>query len=783
MKITEQTPSVPQYFSWINSTNEGSTERQTLINLDYFAWMLRTYGMQLAIYAWDAGNLDGASGTYEKLDGEKLRKQYPRGYGPIAARAGELGIRLGVWGGADGYGNTPEEEAARRELLVSLCRDFRFRLFKFDTVCGSLRPEKQDAFAETMRQCRKYSPDLIVLNHRNDLGYAGDAATTFLWGGVETYVDVFLRNGKTAPHNREGALERGLVPGLRRLTEDHGVCLSSCLDFFEDDLVLQAFNRSLILAPELYGNPWLLRDDEQPRLARIFNLAARWDKLLVHGITLPESYGEYAVARGDAHTRILTLRNASWEPLTVRVNFAEVGLAECAKVIVHERHPYERARTYAYNEPAEVTVAPYRVSLVEVADAAHAGWYLTDCCYEVVRELPGEPVEVKLLRADGEVRLHHGDTERVLTEAHLDETLPDPVRLLPGIVDHVPYSAETLYEATMFALDNDSLEYRSLLRSGETKVPEVKAARDAFFDQDTYRFRGCESRALFDGNDATFFDTKTKCYNIRVDGGCLRVDFGAVIDADTVELTCFEIDEPTREIMPQTYRANAEYSRDLTAFRSAPHLHITDAGACEAPSVILRVHNIVQRAGRMKKVTYAVGALRYFRLMDPPDRIYHVRLYKNGAEVKPETPHANNMMAHPRRRPVVDMRAQTVTLPDVLPRGAYLAAALEGVHGKEGAYVAAVCEDKLLGFPTRAPSYPSNVWEHIVAATDANNTYYLPLTSDMAGKRVTICTLAVCAEHLAFHTDVWLCAGNLATEGVRVIYGAADQPRALPGAI
>ena len=29
-----KTPSVPQYFSWINSTNEGSTQEQTLANLN-----------------------------------------------------------------------------------------------------------------------------------------------------------------------------------------------------------------------------------------------------------------------------------------------------------------------------------------------------------------------------------------------------------------------------------------------------------------------------------------------------------------------------------------------------------------------------------------------------------------------------------------------------------------------------------------------------------------------------------------------------------------------------
>ena len=32
----QRTPSVPQYFSWINSTNDGSCEQQTLTNLAFF---------------------------------------------------------------------------------------------------------------------------------------------------------------------------------------------------------------------------------------------------------------------------------------------------------------------------------------------------------------------------------------------------------------------------------------------------------------------------------------------------------------------------------------------------------------------------------------------------------------------------------------------------------------------------------------------------------------------------------------------------------------------------
>ena len=35
----QTTPSVPQYFSWLNNTNEGATQAQTLLNLAYFKWL------------------------------------------------------------------------------------------------------------------------------------------------------------------------------------------------------------------------------------------------------------------------------------------------------------------------------------------------------------------------------------------------------------------------------------------------------------------------------------------------------------------------------------------------------------------------------------------------------------------------------------------------------------------------------------------------------------------------------------------------------------------------
>ncbi|MBA3938853.1 MAG: NPCBM/NEW2 domain-containing protein, partial [Planctomycetes bacterium] len=359
----ERTPSHAQYFTWINNTNEGATEAHTLTNLAFFRWLRDTYGMQLDIYAWDAGNLDLPRG-YGTTDSARFRAQYPHGWQPIADAAGALGCRLGLWGGPDGFGDTPEQAAARIALMSGLCRDYRMAEFKFDGVCGQLRPEKQDYFVQMMQACRKYSPDLVLLNHRLPLGKGLRYATTFLFEGAETYIDVHMANTGTATHHRAGALARGLPPRLTRLTEDHGVCISSCLEAWDDDLVLQAFNRSLILAPEIYGNPWLLRDDEYPKLARIYNLHRRWRDLLTQGMVLPEAeYGPHAVARGDATTRVVTLRNLGWEPRTYQVALDEaIGLSAPGAVTVRLFHPHERILgTRAHGERVPVTVAPFSV--------------------------------------------------------------------------------------------------------------------------------------------------------------------------------------------------------------------------------------------------------------------------------------------------------------------------------------------------------------------------------------------------------------------------------------
>lgn len=745
----QRTPSIPQYFSWISNTNEGATEEHTLVNLEFFRYLRDTYGMQIKIYAWDAGNFDGASEGYGDLKSEKFQAQYPEGYRNVVKKAADYGIRMGLWGSPDGYGDTEEEERERVEFFVHLCRDYHFALFKLDGVCGQLRPEKAGVFAGMLQTCRKYSPDLIVLNHRLDLYEAEPYVTTFLWNGRETYTDVLSCNENTAMHNRAYMFGRGHVPELSRLAEDHGVCISSLVDYFEDELVYQAFNRSLILAPEIYGNPWLLRDDELPKLARVYNLHRRNAAILVDGMVLPEEkYGNCAAVRGSETKRFLSTGNNSWEAKTITVPLTEeIGLKTDEEIYVNLHHPYEQhLGCFKPGDTVEVELPPFRAVLLEVAAVEEAEPMLTDCAYEIVKEQEdGTPVEVKLLKTPGGmIELLRGKNKEPFMKAEPVDILEKAPAYLGALenVEQNPASGEFLYETSVFAITNDSLESRTLARSGKTAIPEVQAARDAFFGQRTYRLRGCEAAAMFDGREDTFFDGQSRCYcdqDLRIDGGCLRVDLGSVVEADAVEIVFFAPNVPTREVPAQKIPVNGEVSVDLTGWSAASlgNVNVWQADACVSVPRFSK-HTIYETEGQLLRAVYPVGgAMRYFRLAEPMDRIYHFRVIKDGKALNIADAHGNNMQAHYSKRPTKILKSGTVLLPDDC-RDTFLAVAVEGEHGDEGVYCCACLDGAYLAPNKRAPDFKANIWEHMVCAGEKYTTHYIPLPADAAGKQIRV---------------------------------------------
>lgn len=773
----ENTPSRSEYFSWINNTNEGATEAQTLINLEFFNWLKNQYGMQLDIYAFDAGAIDGKR-FYGSMKSDRFKSQFPNGFSPIVGKAGSMGVRLGVWGGPDGFGGTAEEEKQRIETMVSLCRDYHFELFKMDAVCGQLRPEKYEAFDRMMSECRKYSPDLVLLNHRLNLGNGIAHSTTFLLGGAETYIDVFTVNSITAPHHRAGALERELPPKLTRLTEDHGVCFSSCLDYWEDDLILQAFNRNLILAPEIYGNPWFLRDDEYPLLARIFNLHRQYRNILVSGMILPEhEYGKNAVSRGDDHTRFITLRNLRWEPVSYPVKLDEsVGLKTAGKVQVQTLHPTEKIiGSYIYGSTVKIEVLPFRSCLVKLSDASTEKEFgVEGSDYQIIpganndtrivqlMGLPGTEKKIKLsgnFSVFNSAKIEGKDVSSLLKKKTVTvqfegEKLQKPYhrKIADMTVCSIPVDAEAIYESTCFAANNNSLEARELVRSGKSKIREVQAARDAFVSQKAFITRETWDQYLFDGDLSTAFSANMRFDSFNLLRTTFRLDLGKSQKLDSLVVKV--PDEFSLQPLNSEEGENALVSDNLEAWRNAFFM-----------------------AGRTMKVDLtSFQSLRYIKLSPTPIRITEIMGYKDGRQVDRSGWRASNLF-----RPYIkshwnkDMVYFTQKswshkcVLNEIPAESYLCIAINGIHGIEGAYAGVKIDGKYLGCPDRAPSFRSNVWEYKVKESDRNYTYFFPLNKKMIGKEIEIFVLGFDKDHLDIKPEVYITAYPLPMKKIELV--------------
>lgn len=755
---TEKTPSHSEYFSWINNTNEGATAEQTSKNLDFFQWLHDTYGMELDIYAFDAGALDGAK-IYGSTKSERFKRYFPEGFGPLSKQAAKMNTRLGVWCGPDGFGDTPEEAKERSDMMIGLVRDYNFGLFKMDAVCGQLRKEKYDDFDKMMTEIRKYSPDFVLLNHRLDLGPGVRHSTTFLMGGEETYIDVFMTNSMTAPHHRGQAISRKAPENLTRLTEDHGVCLSSCLDYWEDDLILQSFGREMILAPEIYANPWFLRDDEFPYLAFIFNLHRTYRDILVNAVRLPEaSYGPEALSRGDEGTRFITLRNLSWNPVKYKIRLGdELGLKKGKRnVKVRLYHPYVYdLGSHKYGSEIEVEVLPFRAALVKVTTQPEKDKVaLSGIPYYIINDKAGDDVEIKLLGMPGRsynVKVEKGSAR--FSNATIDGKRAKSLarggsmkvsfagtplkenyhRQLPAMTAcDVPADASSLYYATCFAADNNALEVRSLLRSGETKIPQVKAARDAFFNQETFKMRDLWDKNLFDDDPGTLFSIRMRHGDRRMNGqSAMYLDLG-----ENVELDELVIDFPD------------EFSMAPYTVEEGDYLHVS--------SDLVNWKTISFRLGLRSVIDVSkAGAFRYVRLSNCPLRMSEITGIRNGQKVDRSKWHASNLFREYGWAGASARHAwKSEFTINEFDKGAYLCVAINGKHGREAAWAAMKIDGRYVGCPDRAPSYTCNPWEYRNADTDQNYTYYIPLTPDMKGKKLEVYALSF--EGADLKPEVWI---------------------------
>jgi len=658
-------------------------------------------------------------------------------------------------------------------------------MFKVDAVCGKLPKEKTHLFVDVLKDCRKATPDLVVLNHRLDLGAGNAYTTTTLWGG-EAYIDVWRTNQFPATHNRACTVALG-VPNKdgkpQRMREDHGVCLSSELDYWEDDLVLQAFSRNMLLSPQIYGSPWFLRDEELPKLARIYNLSRTYRNILVNGIFLDEEkYGKNAISRGDKNTRIVTLRNTEWDIANRQVQLGEeIGMNAQGEIEVRLLHPWEEVLgTFKPGEKVTVPVLPFRAAMIIATSKPSKEVGVVGTPYQVVRDVKDKPVELDLFGEPGTtVSIKLAAMPRKFSSATLDgKPLPELVRqgsdgaevTFPGkkwtqpwhrklgtlTKCDVPKDAEALYEATCYAADNNALELRSKARSGETKNPVVQKARDEFFNQKLLVERGVSDQYLFDGDLDTSFRVRTR----PIWGSSVRVDLGKPEKFDTLVFERCVDSRQGRNFAPEAI----EVSKDLVNWKKVPLTKKND----KTVKLLENCYSIEERFEypEFTTTTYRaalpadVGAVRYVRVSGTANAIAEIYALQNGKKIDRANWRASNLFAPYAKAPAKHAWKTTVELGEDIVPGAYLVVPCHGDHGRDGVYAALKVDGQYVGAPRRAASYPANPWEYGNRRPTRGLSYFFPITNQMRGKKLEVVVLQFESEDTRKKVEL----GNVAPE-------------------
>ncbi len=297
----------------------------------------------------------------------------------------------------------------------------------------------------------------------------------------------------------------------------------------------------------------------------------------------------------------------------------------------------------------------------------------------------------------------------------------------------LPADAEALYEATCFAADNNALEIRALQRSGPSQIPQVQKAREAFLQQELFIERGLWDKNLFDGDDKTAFYVARRVRVAPLNGGALRIDFGEVISLDKL------IVRTGSEHALQPFK----YDETIRAYVSGDLKNWTGMRLVANKTIVMNFDP------KMK--------IRYIRFDGTPDKIVEIEGYLGGEKLNRSKWRGSNLFArYSRIRPVKAWQHSFIV--DEIPKGSYLAIALNGEHGVEGAYAAIRVNGEPVGAPDRSVSFPANTWEYPARKRSSNYTYYIPLTEDMKGAKIDAVVLGMRNGSHSFKPEVWITA-------------------------
>ena len=774
------------YFDWLCHDNSGPLESEILANFAALKRLREMYGLQFDIYNSDAGLVE-SQGTYFPQFKARFDQRFPNGLRTIADASARLGMKLGLWIGPDGFGETPASMAARRNQLVDWVKDFNVGLFKLDTVVSALAHEdkyilekKYQSLADALAEARRLDPSFVAINHRiNDSPYMLTITDCLLWKGEETYIDVHIANMTAALYNRSASIGRELTSEFFktpfRQFEDHGICFNSSVEKWADDLVAQAFGRASVLSPELYGTFFFLPDDDYPRLARLIQLHKRSQSMLKQAF--PLAGGD--IAHGDGRSSLLVLRNSTWGYQTKIVRLdGSIGLATAAgsPLTIRQRYPHEflisNLGTKA-GESLRVELEPFALRMIQVDVGLPDEPYLGGVPYEIVPGPIAESFDVTLLGdpgRDAEISFHSFGGRSVVSDGRsVNAAEGQPWRIrFPGrppagkpfsrardFADAPPGGIDGSYlaELAKFTVDDDALELREMdaLARAPSALPEIEAcreymrrkvitaegsARNAFDDDPATRWSdGYARRSEFTGSPAPY----------RSDASLWRIDLAGLTDLRKLALHIVRRTE-------DGFLGAVETSADLKTWARADGLSLEKAQG------IPLFTELRQRGRRIKifdvevgdntpvqiEVPLPPGQSRYVRIRGRNFSVSEIVGYDaQGRKVDRTRWHATNLFGET-PRPGRVLKAEHALSPGDVRPGQEFAVAVHSGPAKfdpvDGAYVAAVVDGKVVVPRHRAPAYPYHnyEWNSSWLKTEklGGMTFRLPIREEWTGKTV-----------------------------------------------
>jgi len=771
------------YFDWLCHDNSGPRESEVLANFAALRRLKDLYGLQFDIYNSDAGLVESQGTYYPEFKADFLSR-FPSGLGPIAAASSALGMRLGLWIGPDGFGETPESMAARRGQLLSWVKDFNAGLFKMDTVVSALNhkdkyvlEKKYQSLADALSEARRVDPKFVAINHRiNNSPYMLTITDCLLWRGQETYIDVHISNRTASLYNRDCSIGRELTSSFYgtpfRQFEDHGICFNSCLEKWEDDLVAQAFGRASVLSPEMYGTFFFLGDADYPRLARLIQLHKQLEPLLKASFPLPGG----DIAHADGASSFVLVRNMTWEPMVKTIPLdTSIGLAAApgAALTVRQRHPFEMMMKTAGSGAAvggtlDVEMDPFSLKLIQIDTKPPAEPSISGVPFEIIPGpgdgsfgvklfgRPGQKAEVEFrgfgdrpVRTSAGISIPTGGTPWPITFPGAAAGGPSFARLADFRDDPAAApGAQRLTELAKFTLDDDALEIREMVRlkQAPSKLAEIEACRAYMWDkvvaaEGTYR-------NAFDGNPETRwsdgfprrspFTGSPAAY--RSEASLWRIDLGRPTDLARLELRVARRTDAA-------FLEAVETSSDLTTWTRTGGLSFAAADGIPASGELRQRRKTIKvfdvDAGDKAPVAISVplagGPCRYVRIRGRNFGVTEILGYDGAGKLVDRSGwRATNFFGETSALRRV-LTAVHVPAEDASGRE-YAVAVTAGpaqFDPVDGVYVVALVDGRPVVPHHRAPSYPYHNYEWNSGAPKlAGMTFRLPIDRAWKGKTV-----------------------------------------------